>query len=145
MITRYILFIPLIFLAGCSDYKELSFNCTGYLKEQTIVTGRIIAESNPKVVGIYITESTKTPFNFWRDKTHTTSVDNMVFGNKESTINDFAIMGRIEVEEDNFGDKVIQQFLLDRKTNVLTTNKTRRRPNYEKTERFEGACNPVKQ
>ena len=75
---------------------------------------------------------------------HSASVGNMVFGNDESSINDFAIMGRIEVEKDNFGDEVIQQFLLDRKTNILTTSKTKRRPNYENTERFEGVCNPVK-
>jgi hypothetical protein len=109
-----------------------------------MVTGRIIAESNPKVIGIYVTESVKTPFNFWRGKTHTASVGNMVFGNEESSINDFTIMGRTDVEKDNFGDEVIQQFLLDRKTNILTTNKTKRRPNYENTERFEGVCNLVK-
>ena len=137
-------FLPLILLTACSDFRELSFNCTGNLKEQTIVTGRIITESNPKIVGIYVTESIKTPFNFWREKMHSASVGNMVFGNDESSINDFAIMGRIEVEKDNFGDEVIKQFLFDRKTNILTISKTKRRPNYENTEIFEGVCNPVK-
>lgn len=145
MIARYILFLPLVLLTACTDYREISFNCNGNLKEQTTILGRTLTESNPKVIGVYITETTKTPFNFWKDKTHTVSVGSMVFGNEQSSINDFSIMGRIEVEKDNFGDEVIQQFLLDRKTNILTTNKTKRRPNYENTERFEGACNPVKQ
>ena len=144
MILRLILLLPVFLITACSDYREISFNCTGYMKEQTTVIGKAITETNPKVIGVYITESTKTPFNFWKEKTHIASVGDMVFMNDESSINEFAFMGKIEDKKDNFGNEVFKQFFLDRKTNILTTNKTLKRANYESVERFEGACNPVK-
>lgn len=145
MIAKYI-FIPLsVLLAGCSSYTELSYNCTGYLKERQTILGKTFTESNPKVIGVYITESTKTPFNFWKDKTRMASVGDMLFTNHESSITEFAIMGRVDDKKDSVGHEVSQNFLLDRKTNTLTTNKKMTRANYEKVDRFEGACNSVNQ
>ena len=145
MIARYVLLIPAIFITACSDYRELSFNCTGQLKEQTTIAGRVLAESKPKVVGVYITESTKTLFNFWKEKTSIASVGDMFFMNDESSINEFAFMGKIDGKKDNFGNEVFKQFFLDRKTNILTTNMTLKRANYEELVKFEGACNAIKQ
>lgn len=145
MIAKYIFVLLSALLAGCSSYTELSYNCTGYLKERTIIPGRVMTQSNPKVVGIYVTESTKTLFNFWKDKTHSVSVGNMLFTANQSAILDYAIMGRIEEKEDSFGNLVSKAFVLDRHTNILTTNLTKTRPGNEMTESFEGVCNPVKQ
>lgn len=145
MNTRNIFILLSVLLTGCSGYTELSYNCAGYLKERQTILGKTFIESNPKVIGIYITESTKTLFNFWKDKTHSVSVGNMLFTTNQSSILDYAIMGRIEDEKDGFGNEVTKSFVLDRHTNILTTNLTKTRPSNETTERFEGICNPVKQ
>ena len=144
MIARYLTLLLLPVLSACSDYREVSFNCTGNLNVQTTITAITLTESIPKVIGIYITESTKNPFNFWRDKTAVASVGNMLFANNQLTITEFGIAGNMEDNKDNFGDEVYQGFLLDRKTNILKTTTTRKRPNYKKEERFEGVCSPVK-
>lgn len=143
MITRYILFLPLILLTACSDYKELSLNCTGNQEERVTILGKNSTKSIPKVVGIYITESTRTPFNFWRDKTQIASIDGMIFLTNQFSIQDFAIIGGVDDEKDGFNNEIIRGFVFDRKTNILTINKTVSNLNREEYKRFEGVCSPV--
>ena len=69
----------------------------------------------------------------------------MIFSNDESSINEYAFMGKIDGKKDNFRNEVFKQFFLDRKTNILTTSMTSKRANYKNMEKFEGVCNPVKQ
>ena len=143
MIARYILFLPLILLTACSDYKELSFNCTGHQEERVTILGKNSTKSIPKVVGIYITESNRTPFNFWRDKTQIASIDGMIFLTNQFSIQDFAIIGGVDDEKDGFNNEIIRGFVFDRKTNILTINKTVSNLNREEYKRFEGVCSPV--
>lgn len=145
MIPRYIFLLPLILLTACSDYKELSFNCTGHQEERVTILGKSSTKSTPKVVGIYITESTRTPFNFWRDKTQIASINGMIFLANQFSIQDFAIIGGVDDEKDGFNNEIIRGFVFDRKTNILTINMTASNLNREEYKRFEGVCNPVKQ
>lgn len=140
---RLYLHLPFILLTACSGYKELSFNCTGHQEERSTVFGKAITKSTPKVVGMYITESTRTPFNFWRDKTQTASIDGMLFFTNQFSIQDFAIIGGVDDEKDSFNNEINRGFVFDRKTNILTINKTVSNLNREEHKRFEGICSPV--
>lgn len=143
MISRYAAALSLLLLSGCSGYKELSFNCTGHQEERVTILGKNSTKSIPKVVGMYITESTRTPFNFWRDKTQTASIDDMLFLTNQFSIQDFAIIGGVDDEKDGFNNEIIRGFVFDRKTNILTINKTVSNLNREEYKRFEGVCSPV--
>ena len=141
---KLFLALPLLLLTACSGYQESSFNCTGTLEKSTTIIGLSKTESSPKVVGIYITDSKKNLFNFWKEPTRTASVDGVLYLTNQFSIQDFAIIGNIEESQDNFGNEVIKSFVLDRKTNILTTNQTEKRSGWEKRQRFEGACNSIK-
>lgn len=140
---RLYLYLPFVLLTACSGYKELSFNCTGHQEERVTILGKNLTKSIPKVVGMYITESTRTPFNFWRDKTQTASIDGMLFLTNQFSIQDFAIIGGVDDEKDGFNNEIIRGFVFDRKTNILTINKTVSNLNREEYKRFEGVCSPV--
>lgn len=140
---RLYLYLPIVLLTACSGYKELSFNCTGYQEERVTILSKNSTKSIPKVVGIYITESTKTPFNFWQDKTQIASIDGMIFLTNQFSIQDFAIIGGVDDEKDGFNNEIIRGFVFDRKTNILTINKTVSNLNREEYKRFEGVCSPV--
>ena len=141
---KKLLILSLIVLTGCSGYQESAFNCTGTLENSTTIIGFSKTDSTPKVVGIYITDSKKNLLNFWKDPTRTASVGGVLYLTNQFSIQDFAIMGSIEETQDNFGNEVVKSFVLDRKTNILTTNETEKRPGSEKKKRFEGTCNSVK-
>lgn len=143
MISKYVPLLLASLLCACSNYKELSFNCTGYQEERSTILGKVTRKSTPKVVGMYITESTRTPFNFWREKTQTASIDDMLFITNQFSIQDFAIIGGVDDEKDGFNNEIIRNFVFDRKTNILTINKTESNLNREEYKRFEGVCNPV--
>lgn len=132
--------LPLILLTACSGYQESSFNCTGTLENSTTIIGFSKTESSPKVIGIYITDSKKNLFNFWKEPTRTASVNGVLYLTNQFSIQEFAIMGNIEESQDNFGNEVIKSFVLDRKTNILTMNETEKRSGSEKRKRFEGVC-----
>lgn len=140
---RFYSYLPFILLTACSGYKELSFNCTGHQEERVTILGKVTTKSTPKIVGMYITESTSTPFNFWREKTQTASIDGMLFLTNQFFIQDFAIIGGVDNENDGFNNEINRGFVFDRKTNILTINKTASNLNREEHKRFEGICSPV--
>ena len=140
---RLYLYPLFILLTSCSGYKELSFSCTGHQEERVTILGKHSTKSTPKVVGIYITESTRTPINFWRDKTQIASIDGMIFLTNQFSIQDFAIIGGVDDEKDGFNNEMIRGFVFDRKTNILTINKTVSNLHREEYIRFEGVCSPV--
>jgi hypothetical protein len=141
---KKLLALPFILLTACSGYQESAFNCTGTLENSTTIIGFSKTDSTPKVIGIYITDSTKNLLNFWKEPTRTASVGGVLYLTNQFSIQDFAIIGNIPETQDSFGNQVTKSFVLDKKTNILTTNETEKRPGSEKSKRFEGACNSIK-